>query len=68
MPEASTRDRNSPRASNMLDRVMRGMNRQVEDGQHPQGSDEASCLSSRDREVLFTILPRDYSLDFGEEV
>jgi hypothetical protein len=45
------------RTSNMLDRVMRGMNRYFEDGQHLHGSHEASRRHCRAWALLFTFAP-----------
>ena len=45
------------RTSNMLDRVMRGMNRYFEDGQHLHGSHEASRRHCRAWALLFNFAP-----------
>jgi hypothetical protein len=45
------------RMSNMLDRVMRGMTRSFEDGQHPHGSREASRRHCRAWALLWNFAP-----------
>ena len=45
------------RTSNMLDRVMRGMNRYFDDGQHLHGSHEASRRHCRAWALLFNFAP-----------
>ena len=47
----------SHRTSNMLDRVMRSMNRYFEDTQHLHGSPEACALHSRAWALLFNYRP-----------
>ena len=47
----------SHRTSNMLDRVMRSMNRYFEDAQHLHGSPEACALHSRAWALLFNYRP-----------
>lgn len=45
------------RTSNMLDRLMRGMNRGLTDGQHLHGSRQASQLRSRSLVLLWNFAP-----------
>lgn len=45
------------RTSNMLDRVMRGMNRYLDAGQHMHGSEEASRLHCRAWALLWNFAP-----------
>jgi len=46
-----------PRTSNMLDRLMRGMNRYFDQGQHLHGSREACRLHSRAWALLWNFTP-----------
>ena len=54
---AAYRQPGSHRTSNMLDRVMRGMNRYFEDGQHLHGSKEACDRHSRAWAMLYNFRP-----------
>ena len=45
------------RTSNMLDRVMREMNRYLEDGQHLHGSEDAARLHCRAWALLYNFVP-----------